>query len=583
MWIINKLKLIFFILSLFLLNLSFSANLNIQNDLITDILRLTPQDSPPECSSSFKGRLYYKSSDKQIYYCNGTNWQILGKGGKDTAIGSAIVASSSADALRADFACDGTDDQEEIQQAIDYLSNAGGAVYLLEGTYNLSDKILFDNGSSDGIDDSNKALIGTGAGTVLNLSTNNAAQSSDASRIALSQLRIKYNGEDGCCFENINYSLLEKLWFEGHGIKLAKSNFNIIGENFYSPPDNSIIPPLLLVGDCWEEIGEGSSYNIIHNNIFTTATGWYNPNSLPGTIGIYCNSSDNIAIGNIMENDSEDDEGIFIFAKSSRNIIVGNRILSEEHGIISWGNYQENIFNSNIIGSISKGVGTGIGILLLNEGDYENPHLINSNLISTPLDGIASCAFNSLLVGNILYNIAGEFGIIISKTTLISSNYLFSSAEEVYGIVTTNDAVSKNSYLVGNFIELSDYSQPISDAGENTRYTDKIKISLEPGEYTGLKNGETLTPQGPTSYLRLTPSSNINLGNPNIASGKTEGDILIIENAASGNYYVRFKDGQGVKLEDSILVGGKLDLYPGDILVFVWNGSHWVEIGYSDN
>ena len=244
MWIINKLKLfIFFIFSLSLLNLSFSANLNIQNDLITDILRLTPQDSSPECSSSFKGRLYYNSNDKQIYYCDGTSWQVLGKGGKDTAIGSAIVASSSADALRAEFVCDGTDDQEEIQQAIDYLSNAGGAVYLLEGTYNLSDKILFDDGNSDSIDDSNKSLIGTGAGSVLSVN-NEAIQAFDISRIIISQLNLSKGSSGGeNLFKNISYSILEKLSVSTnctYNLSMVKSNFNIIIDNPAKPRDYTI-------------------------------------------------------------------------------------------------------------------------------------------------------------------------------------------------------------------------------------------------------------------------------------------------------------------------------------------------------
>ena len=567
MWIINKLKFIFFIFSLFLLNFSFSANFNIQNDLITDTLKLIPQDSPPECSASFKGRLYYNSNDKQIYYCDGTTWQVLGAGGKDTTIGSAIVASSSADTSRADFVCDGTDDQEEIQQAIDYLSNAGGAVYLLEGTYNLSNNILFDDGSSDGIDDSNKALIGTGAGTVLNLNLtpDNVTQSSDVSRIVLSQLRIKYNLPfGGCWFGNISYSLLEKLWLEECEIWIVKSNFNIIAENFFTSLSKPL--PLLWFDDAYG--GGSSSYSIIHNNIFTTTSSY-------GAIGIASDSSNNIVIGNIIKDDSDSPyRGIEV--SSPCNIIAGNRLFRVREGILGWGT---NILSSNVISQL---VGSGsFGIL-------SDADVASSNFISDGDIGIIPCE-NALLVGNMLYNTQNNgINTLCGKgrdNNLISSNYIHTSTGSGYGILITPNILSnaENNYLVGNFIGGSGYSQPINDQGKTTRYTDKIKISLEPGEYTGLENGKTLTPQGATSYLRLEPSSNINLGNPNIARGKTEGDTLIIENAASGNYYVRFKDGQGVELENSILVGGKLDLYPGDILVFVWNGSRWIEIGYSDN
>ena len=586
MWIINKMRIkyLHFILpALFCLSLLifplFSANLNIKDDLITDILGLIPQNSTPACSSSCKGKLYYNSNDKQIYYCDGTTWQVLGAGGKDTTIGSAIVASSSADPLRADFACDGTDDQIEIQEAIDYLNNTGGAVYLLEGTYNLSNKITFNNGTSDGIDDSNKALIGTGAGTVLNLTTH-AIQTSDVSRITLSQLRIKYNVSDSW-FENISYSLLEKLWLEGIeemiGMLIGKSNFNTITKNFFILGDAS----LWLLNN--EKGISGSSYNIIYNNIFT---------SIEGEIGILYGSSNNIAIGNMLKESGIEEKRqakILISKGSSYNIVVGNRIFDVRTGIVSERFSTDNIFTSNIISGFSVFSSKGIHLY-----DGVDRQLISSNFISDFGGGIeVEEVHNSLLVGNILYNnpnpsILEGIGVgVKADNNLISSNHIYASTCSGYGIAIKSS--SDNNYLVGNFIGESSYSQPIDDVGSNTRYTDKIKISLEPGTYTGLKNGKTLTPQGPTSYLRLDPSSNINLGDPNIVQGKTEGDILIIENAASDNYYVRFKDGQGVELEDSILTGKNLDLYPGDVLVLVWYedkdgiNSRWIEIGYSDN
>ncbi|MAE63463.1 MAG: hypothetical protein CMJ18_04255 [Phycisphaeraceae bacterium] len=54
---------------------------------------------------------------------------------------SATVVVASKDSRhpeRADFACDGRDDQVEVQQALDALPDAGGNVQLLEGTYELS-------------------------------------------------------------------------------------------------------------------------------------------------------------------------------------------------------------------------------------------------------------------------------------------------------------------------------------------------------------------------------------------------------------------------------------------------------------
>jgi len=45
---------------------------------------------------------------------------------------------------RADFICDGTDDQIQIQQAIDSMTSIGGTIYLTEGEYYISDTITVD-------------------------------------------------------------------------------------------------------------------------------------------------------------------------------------------------------------------------------------------------------------------------------------------------------------------------------------------------------------------------------------------------------------------------------------------------------
>ena len=52
-----------------------------------------------------------------------------------------VVASNTASALeklQADYVCDGTADNVEIQAAIDALPSTGGKVSLSEGTFNLA-------------------------------------------------------------------------------------------------------------------------------------------------------------------------------------------------------------------------------------------------------------------------------------------------------------------------------------------------------------------------------------------------------------------------------------------------------------
>ena len=70
-----------------------------------------------------------------------------------------VAAKDSVNRKKADYKCDGKDDQVEIQKAIDKLPASGGMVELLEGTFNFGDSIE--------ITKSNVTLRGAGKSTVL--------------------------------------------------------------------------------------------------------------------------------------------------------------------------------------------------------------------------------------------------------------------------------------------------------------------------------------------------------------------------------------------------------------------------------
>jgi len=145
-----------------------------------------------------------------------------------------VAAYNSIDNENADFVCGGTDDQVQIQQALDNLPSEGGSVYLREGTYNIGGTITLDN---------KVALIGSGAGTLLYLANNvndNVLQATNCGNVLVANLRIWGNGLNntagsGICFENVEDSKIVGCQvenFDDHGILLYfLSNGNAVGGN----------------------------------------------------------------------------------------------------------------------------------------------------------------------------------------------------------------------------------------------------------------------------------------------------------------------------------------------------------------
>lgn len=116
--------------------------------------------------NAYLGRIYLNTTDKKFYYFDGDEWVSL-----SSRLPYVVVASSTSEYKKsADLVCDGTDDQEEIQQAINSLPDEGGTVLLLDGTFNISESIA--------IDKSNVIVTGIGSQTVLD--GENISSSTDA-------------------------------------------------------------------------------------------------------------------------------------------------------------------------------------------------------------------------------------------------------------------------------------------------------------------------------------------------------------------------------------------------------------------
>jgi len=562
--------------------------LEVKGDTRTDTLTFSG-DRADFPSTPVRGEIFYNSqaSNKGTYYYDGTTpdlWEAFTGGGPGTGgdryVATQIVAASnSLDISRADWTCDGVNDEVTINNAIQALPSGGGAVYLLEGTYNISGSITFSASN-----DSGKALIGAGKGTVLMRSSNSAI--------------IIYA-------RNVSNILISQLSIEGDKATGTSSNRGI----FWYFVTNSKIDKVWVRGMGWIGIELNSDNN---NNTISNCRVW--ENGCHG-IAIWGNSNNNIIIGN--DASSNDDKGIYL-STSANNIVTSNIVWSNSSrgidvGHLMGGNANNIISNNNVQANYSYGISIGpfayynvtignnvqsnlCGIMV--DRSYSNVFAGN-NIQGNTREGIYNSASNNtdnIFLGNTIYDNGGTGnfdGIRIDRdvdTNLISSNILYDSEGTGYPISigpsdTAPTYISENNYLVGNLVS----SWPtgygiINDLGTNTKYTDKVKMTLQQWTISTGSSFSLDVATNPRSYVYVIPSSNITL---TLINGKSAGDLLIIGNGkvSGAARTITINEASNVNLGANPRI-----LDANDTLKLIWNGSvaeggtgKWLEMYYAAN
>ncbi len=559
--------------------LVFAAKLTVPEDVTTDALILDPQGSSPATAN--EGQIYYDDTVNKLKYYDGAWKELGGGGGADTAVATKVVAASNTPngSQRADtgYVCDGTADQVEIQNAIDALGTTGGVVYLLEGTYNISGSI---NLNTTAPNDSGKAIIGTGAGTVLNLIAGTANYiffASGVNRILISQLMCTKTGIYNCqwaiYFTSVTYSKIDKVWVKnmrqtssGGGIYLETSSYNTLYGNVLDTNDYGI------------RLITSSAYNTVSGN--TVIQGYYGSG-----ISLVNSSINNTVSGNTIQGSGT---GISI-SNANINTISGNNVYSSGSCMdVTTASF--NAISGNSLTGAGQGPDAdGYGIILQTSS---NNNAISGNTIQeNGAPGIrVYSSSNNIILGNKLHKNGYTNGTACSisietnsANNLISSNDITDTGGTGYAIRVY--AGGSNNYLTGNRYSGSGANASsilIQDTSNPVQYTDKVKLTFEPGSgYTGLAEGGTLTPSGPSSYLRLNPAASLTLSATTaVADGKSSGDLLILENTNS-SYTVTLNDNANVQLYQN----GPRALGQNDVLTLIWDKeiTDWIEIGYADN
>lgn len=516
-------------------------------------------------ATPLEGELFYNAnpSIRAPRYFNGTQWVGFapGSGGGAKYVASKIVAASDTvnATMRADYVCDGTNDQVEIQSALDSLGSKGGAVYLLEGTYNINNNIIFR-----GAGDSNQALIGTGKNTILKLDNSSSAiwlidalgfsSPNQLRGLLISQLRIDgsdiVSGNSGIHFNSVLDSVIDKVWIDdwgsagislndSHNITISNCvlNSNLDGIFAANSSSHNRIVNNQITNSEWIGInisGAGGHYIVAGNHVSGSAT---------HGISIESASSYNIVRANQVKDSGQ--QGIYN-NNGSYNIISGNHILNNNrNGIFMDLNASYNVISANTVhGNAYNGIS-----LYGNVGNND----LTSNIVS---DNGSTAGYSGISV------------LISAGNNLIASNSISDTAGSGYGIDIGNGA--NGNYLTANLISGAGYTgRLIRDLGSATRFTDKAKFTLEQRvSASATLDVATL----PRSYVALNPAANITL---TLSAGKLPGDILILENISTR--IITVNDGGGVNLQATRALGQY------DILKLIWNGTNWLEMSFANN
>ena len=364
-----------------------------------------------------------------------------------------VAASDSLHKERADFVCDGVDDQEEINNAINSLPAGGGKVVLLEGTYHLTAPIR--------ILKSNVVLEGNGWNTVLFLE-----DGSDCNMIEIGDGTVSIRG-----------IRIKALKIDGNGANQTAGNVIYVhgasGSEIYD----------VLIKNCYVLDGYNTiisiSYGrrcVIRNNLLYTSA---NLGAFTMIYGEYCDSL-KIVANELYSEEWGADYGIYLY-ESSNFRVEGNdtkdfgtyhiyldtcdkglviRTIINDAGYATYGIYAYDVKNSEFRKNIIDGV-TTYGIYV----DSGEKNIIASNIINGRQRAVYGIyvydCYNTQIKNNIVYAVTDYC---ISASGIdggsVEGNLLY---DAMWGI----DFSASHCVIKGNVIDVSDYGMEVYDANEN--------------------------------------------------------------------------------------------------------------------
>jgi parallel beta-helix repeat protein len=242
-----------------------------------------------------------------------------------------------------DYLCDGTNDQEEIIQALNALPATGGEVVILDGTYNIT--------ASINIPKDNVSLRGNGNATILKRMYSSTNTDSGATAKGL----ITLNEKSGCKIQGLQIDGNKATYTASYnyGIYLYSSSDNTVtgntcnnnsyGIRLYSSSNNNTVTG----NTC-----NNNSYGIrLDSSSDNTVTGNTCNNNING-IYLY-SSSNNTVTGNTCNNN--DINGIYLYS-SSNNTVTGNTCNNNSYYSIYLSSSSDNTVTGNTCNNNINGI-----------------------------------------------------------------------------------------------------------------------------------------------------------------------------------------------------------------------------------
>ena len=284
-----------------------------------------------------------------------------------------VAASDSLDTTRADYVCDGIDDQDTINEAIGDLPAGGGRISLLEGTYVLTDPVVYDK--------DNVTIQGLGRATIIQTSDDvMMVFAANRTGLLLQDVRMIGSGAGnnnniGIELDTVLYSIIRGCWLEDMGSTALY-------------------------------LDNASNYNLIANNIFSSND--------DRNIDIV-DSGNVVLSGNILDSSGTGDVSVSI-SNSNNCIVTGNIVTdADSHGIQIYGSEYVIFSGNNIRGANAD------GLLLTNDSDYcvvSGNTICNNTAWDIRINGPTND--KNLVLGNVMVGTGG--GLSDTGTGTVSAN-----------------------------------------------------------------------------------------------------------------------------------------------------------------